>query len=307
MSERIQKALAASGIVSRRLAETWIAAGRVTVNGYLATLGQAIGPRDRVAIDGRAVRIDWREDRIARGVVYHRAPGEGIKEATDAGDESVFERLPKVHGGRWIAVSAMALGEGGLELFLSDGALVAALNKRSEEIPVEYSLRLRGAFDETRIEEILHVAAEDTEARGTIDLLEPAGGEGANRWARMVCRGLRPRDLKRIFERCGIELNRTLRTRFGPISMERALMRGRSRELTAAELQALGELAGMLKPVPKPEPRPASGKRTPRAGRPGRDDESQAPRAERPRSDRPRAPKKAGKPPAQPDDPRFRR
>lgn len=251
MTERLQKVLASSGIASRRQAESWIAAGRVTVNGRPAVTGQAVGPRDRVAIDGRQVRIDWRTDRPARGIVYHRAQGEGVKESVEAGDESVLERLPKVHGGRWIPVSAMSVAEGGLELFLTDGALVAALNKHTDTIPCEYSLRLRGQFDESRVGDVLAAATADGEVRGVVEQLEPVGGEGANRWARLVCRGVRPRDLKRIFEQCGIELNRTIRTRFGPIAMERGLARGRSRELTQVELRALAELAG-LQPAERP-------------------------------------------------------
>lgn len=243
--ERIQKVLAAAGIASRRQVESWISEARVTVNGHPAQAGQSIGPRDRVSIDGRKVRIDWQTDRAARGVIYHRAQGEGLKEAAEAGASSVLERLPKAHGGRWIPVSAMSLGEGGLEIFLTDGALVAALNKRADDIPCEYSLRLRGQFDETRVPDVLAAAAADAESRGAVELLECTGGEGANRWARIVCRGLRSRDFKRIFERCGIELNRTLRTRFGPIAMDRGLARGRSRELGEGELRALAELAGL--------------------------------------------------------------
>jgi 16S rRNA U516 pseudouridylate synthase RsuA-like enzyme len=59
------------------------------------------------------------------------------------------------------------------------------------------------------------------------------------------CLGLRPRDLKGLFERCGFEANRILRTRFGPVAMDRALARGRSRPLTDGELRALHDAAGI--------------------------------------------------------------
>jgi hypothetical protein len=71
----------------------------------------------------------------------------------------------------------------------------------------------------------------------------------------VVAVGLRPRDLRRIFERCGLEANRVLRTRFGPIVMDRALSRGRSRRLTEGELVALREAVGLAAPR-RPRGRP---------------------------------------------------
>jgi 23S rRNA pseudouridine2605 synthase len=89
----------------------------------------------------------------------------------------------------------------------------------------------------------------------------PAGGEGSNRWIQVTATGLRPRDLRQLFDSCGLEANRILRTRFGPVSMDRALARGRSRRLTDEELAALQDIAG-----PKPATAPASKP----ARRPGR-------------------------------------
>lgn len=268
--ERIQKVLSAQGIGSRREVEAWIEAGRLAVNGVPATPGQAIGPRDDVRLDGRRLRLRWDVELLPQGLVYHRPAREGMRAAVEGSERSTFERLPRPASGRWVPVSPMGLGEGGLELFVNDGALAASLMSGAERLSSEFSVRVRGEFDEQRIGEVVDAAARDPEATGRIDELEFAGGEAANRWARVVTTGLRPRDLKRIFERCGIEANRILRTRFGPISMERSLARGVSRKLTPGELAALADAAGVKLPRPGggDRPRRPAAKRASRPRRP---------------------------------------
>lgn len=268
--ERIQKVLSAQGIGSRREVEAWIEAGRIAVNGVTAVAGQAIGPRDDVRLDGRRLRLRWDVELLPQGLVYHRPAREGMRAAVEGSERSTFDRLPSPASGRWVPVSPMGLGEGGLELFVNDGALAASLMSGADRVSSEFSVRVRGEFDESRTGEIIEAAASDPESNGRIDELEFAGGEAANRWARVVTTGLRPRDLKRIFERCGIEANRILRTRFGPISMERSLARGVSRKLTTGELAALADAAGvkLQRPTGSDKPRRPPTKRPSRARRP---------------------------------------
>lgn len=256
--ERIQKVLAAHGIGSRRQVEGWIVAGRITVNGAPAQPGQPVGPRDDIRVDGRRLRIDWSDVSTVAGLVYHRPARERLHEAADDGGQASLERLPKPPGGRWIALSPLGVGEGGLELFVNDGSLAAAVMRGTEKLSSEFSVRIRGEFDESRVPEILAAAAADPDCPGRLETVEPSGGEAANRWASIVAVGLRPRDLRRIFERCGLEANRVLRTRFGPVVMDRALSRGRSRRLTEGELAALREAVGL------PAPRRKAGR--PRGG-----------------------------------------
>jgi 23S rRNA pseudouridine2605 synthase len=243
--ERIQKVLAAHGIGSRREVESWIAAGRIAVNGAPAEPGQPVGPRDDIRLDGRRLRIDWRDEGTVAALVYHRPAHERLREDADEAARSSLERLPRPPGGRWIPLSPLGVGEGGLELFVNDGALAAAIMRATDKLSSEFSVRVRGEFDESRIPEILAAAADDPDCQGRLELIEPTGGEAANRWARAVAVGLRPRDLRRIFERCGLEANRILRTRFGPIALDRRLSRGLSRRLTDGELAALREAAGL--------------------------------------------------------------
>lgn len=268
VTERIQKVLAAAGLGSRRQIEAWIASGRIEVNGEPAVPGQPIGPRDRVSLDGRPVRLRLDREPAHRAIIYHRPAGEPLAPDAERVESSSLERLPKIRGRRWLAVSPLSSADGGLELLLTDGTLHAALSRAATHWTQEYSLRLRGGFDEARIPGIVAAAADDAEAEGEIVELQSTGGEAANRWARVVVRGLRPRDLKRIFESRGIEVNRILRTRLGPLGMDRSVARGVHRTLTEGELEALRDAAGVPRSVASgvvPD-RPGRG-RAPSAGR----------------------------------------
>ena len=243
MRERIQKLLAARGIGSRRQVEAWIVAGRITVNGKPASPGQPVDARDDVRLDGRRLRLDRGEAGQHLGMIYHRPAQEDIRPGADGTTPSSIERLPKTAGRRWIPISPLAANDGGLELFVTDGRLAAALTRRGIAIPAEYSVRVRGVFDDATIFETLTAATGRAGLAGQMTGAMAAGGEGSNRWIQVTATGLRPRDLRQLFDSCGLEANRILRTRFGPVSMDRALARGRSRPLTDEELAALQEVA----------------------------------------------------------------
>jgi 23S rRNA pseudouridine2605 synthase len=154
-----------------------------------------------------------------------------------------MEKLPRAAGRRWVPVSPLPPRDGGLELFVTDGGLAAALTRRGASITSEYSLRVRGDFDDASIESRMKEAAARRGAKGEIRSVASAGGEGSNRWLQVEVAGLRPRDLREILADCGIEANRVMRTRYGPIAMGRALARGRSRSLTEGELESLRDSA----------------------------------------------------------------
>lgn len=256
MRDRIQKMLAGLGVGSRRQIEAWIAAGRITVNGKPARPGQPVGERDDVRLDGRRLRLGAAVSSRHAGLVYHRPPREDVRGTADGAARGSLERLPRAAGRRWIPISPLAANDGGLELFVTDGALAAALMRRSHEIASEYSVRVRGDFDESRIAGIVETVAAGTDTRGRLTAVEAAGGEGANRWVRISCVGLRPRDLKGIFDRGGFDVNRVIRTSLGPIAMDRALARGRSRRMTDGELRKLEDLAGSSRGPEDETPRP---------------------------------------------------
>ena len=243
MRERIQKVLAARGVGSRRQVEAWIAEGRISVNGKPAAPGQPIGERDDVRLDGRRLRLGRGEDSAHRGVAYHRPAQEGVRASARDTESSSLERLPKAGGRRWVPVNPLPPRDGGLEVFVTDGELAAALTRRSAAISSEYSVRVRGDFEESEVEARIQAAAEAAAFKGEIRSVAATGGEGSNRWLQIAVLGVRPRDLREVLAACGLEANRILRTRYGPIAMDRALARGRSRALTEGELTSLREAA----------------------------------------------------------------
>lgn len=243
MRERIQKVLSARGVGSRRQVEAWIAAGRITVNGKPAVPGQPVGERDDVRLDNRRLRLGRGAGKAHAGVAYHRPAQEGVRTDARGDAPSSIERLPRIGGRRWIPVSPLPPRDGGLEVFVTDGGLAAALTRRAAAIPGEYSVRVRGTFDESAIEAEIRAKAGVAGLPGEITSVTASGGEASNRWLQVEATGLRPRDLRQVLEACGLEANRILRTRYGPIAMDRALARGRSRALTDEELKSLQEAA----------------------------------------------------------------
>jgi len=269
VSERLQKVLAAAGVASRREAENWIRGGRVTVNDRPATLGQRVGADDRIAIDGRRVRLE----RAAPGdlvLIYHRPPGEALQTpaAETEAAASTYERLPSVRGRRWLPLSPLAPTDGGLELFTTDGALRAAASRAAAtSLPLSWAIRVNGEPTEELIASLTAAAA----AAATpfeIVAARIAGGEGRNRWFEFDTRGARGRDLRELLLAAGLEVSRIMRTRFGSMTMDRALSRGRHRELTPEERGALYAAVG-LGPSGAPAARkPTAGSRSAARSRP---------------------------------------
>lgn len=190
------------------------------------------------------MRLDNRRLRLGRGaglehagIAYHRPAQEDVRAGARGDAPSSIERLPKAGGRRWVPVSPLPPRDGGLEVFVTDGSLAAALTRRAATMPAAYGVRVRGAFDESGIEAALQAKA--TAMKGAITSVTATGGEASNRWLQVEVVGLRPRDLRDAFEALGLEANRILRTRYGPVAMERALARGRSRALTGDELSSL--------------------------------------------------------------------
>jgi 23S rRNA pseudouridine2605 synthase len=243
-AERLQKVLARAGLASRREAEVWIRAGRLTINGNPATLGARVTASDQVRLDGRLVRA---ASRVAGARVFlcHRSPGESLRtpegetaEGAPLPRPGLLERLPRRAGRRFMSISPMPRVDGGLELVTSDGALAARLQRGVHALTSEFSVRVRGELSPAQLAGILSGAL-DSGAHLAVQRCEAAGGEGANRWYALGTRGASGKEVRQLFERQGALVSRVLRTHLGPLALERILGRGRFRELTQEELAAL--------------------------------------------------------------------
>ncbi|HBC17307.1 MAG TPA: 23S rRNA pseudouridylate synthase B, partial [Alcanivorax sp.] len=122
-TEKLQKVLARAGLGSRRELEKWIADGRVSVNGAVATLGDRVGSEDTLRVDGRIIKVKAEEEIVQRVIMYHKPPGEVCSRNDPEGRATVFDNLPRLQGMRWVQVGRLDINTTGLLLFTTDGEL----------------------------------------------------------------------------------------------------------------------------------------------------------------------------------------
>ena len=234
--ERLQKVLAFSGWGSRREAETWIAEGRVTVNGKVAELGSRIKQGDEVRVDDKRVNLRW-ADRLPRIVIYHKQEGELVTRDDPQGRTTVFERLPKLASSKWIAIGRLDFNTSGLLLFTTSGDLANYMTHPSFEIEREYAVRVMGEITPEQMNEMTKgIQLEDGEAH--FDFIEDQGGEGINHWYRVILREGRNREVRRMFEHYELTVSRLMRVRFGMFGLPARLKRGQFYELNETEVLA---------------------------------------------------------------------
>lgn len=247
-SERLHKVLAQAGIGSRREMEEWIAAGRISVNGVTAQVGQSIVPTDKVKIGGRLVNVRFTTTKTPRVVIYHKPEGEIVSRDDPDGRPSVFSALPRIRSGRWIAVGRLDFNTSGLLIFTTSGELANKLMHPSSELVRDYAVRVLGVLSMEAQQDLLSgIQLEDGLA--SFNSLQEAGGEGANHWYRVTLNEGRNREVRRMFEAVGCTVSRLIRVRYGPISLPPQLKRGRVRELNEAEVKVfMRDLEKMIKP-----------------------------------------------------------
>ncbi len=237
---KLHKLLADAGLGSRREMEELIIAGRVSVNGQPAHVGQRIGPGDQIRVNGRPIRRPAQQ-LPARVLLYHKPTGEISTRDDPAGRSTVFSRLPRMKGARWISVGRLDYNTEGLLIFTTSGDVANRLMHPRYGWEREYAVRILGRVDEQAREALLTgVTLDDGPAR--FSALEDLGGEGANAWYRVVIAEGRNREVRRMFDTVHLTVSRLVRLRFGPIALPRGLARGRWVELLPAEVATLQRL-----------------------------------------------------------------
>jgi 23S rRNA pseudouridine2605 synthase len=244
VTERLQKVLAGAGVGSRREVEEWIKAGRITINGNVATLGQKVSGREKILIDGRPVPALRKTRPSPRVLLYHKPSGEVCTRSDPEGRPTVFDRLPPMQGSRWINVGRLDLATSGLLLLTTDGSLANALMHPSREIEREYAVRVQGTVSDAILERIrAGIPLDDGVAK--FDSVERTGGDGSNQWFSVVVSEGRNRLVRRVWEAVECRVSRLIRVRYGPVELSRSLRPGHHRLLKEKELEALYEAAGL--------------------------------------------------------------
>jgi 23S rRNA pseudouridine2605 synthase len=236
--------MANAGLGSRREIETWIEAGEIAVNGRKATLGQKITPDDEVRRLGRRIQLPRAAEVPTRVLLLRKHAGHLVTRRDPEGRDTVFQGLPRLSHGRWIAVGRLDINTSGLLLLTTDGELAKRLMHPRYRIEREYAVRVLGEVTPAILRRLQEgVELEDGPAH--FERIADGGGEGANRWYNVVLREGRNRIVRRLWESQGLKVSRLIRVRFGPYSIPTGTKAGSYYELTEKEMRPLLELVGM--------------------------------------------------------------
>ena len=274
---KLHKVLAEAGLGSRRDMEDLIVAGRVSVNGEPAHIGQRILPTDAVRINGKLIQRRVNSSKPPRVLVYHKPAGEIVSHDDPEGRPSVFDRLPTMKTGKWLAVGRLDFNTEGLLLFTTSGDLANRLMHPRYNIDREYAVRTLGELEEGMRQKLL-AGVELEDGLAQFSKIADGGGEGINKWYRVVIGEGRNREVRRMFEAVGLTVSRLIRTRYGAMTLPSGLKRGRWEELEENDVRnfmaafgiekkggAGGDSKGKGKGGQQPDPRRSDGNRIDRA------------------------------------------
>ena len=251
MSEKLQKMLAGAGLGSRRELEKWIVAGRVSVNGSTATLGDRAEASDRIMVDGRVIKTN--RDEIPRVLMYSKPEGEVSTTSDPDGRPTVFEVLTKINSGRWIAIGRLDINTSGLLLFTNYGELANRLMHPSYEIKREYLARIHGDVDQKMLNNLMDgVVLDDGLAKfQTVKAQHhrnPEERTSSNQWFRCILAEGKTREVRRLWESQDVEVSRLKRISYGPIELPSFIRRSEFIELEPKQVASLFKAVDLRAP-----------------------------------------------------------
>jgi 23S rRNA pseudouridine2605 synthase len=246
-TQRLHKLMALAGLGSRRDMEELVVSGRVTVNGEPAKQGQGVTQYDMVRLDNRHIKLPF-EAELPQVLIYHKPEGEIVSQDDPEGRASVFDKLPRIKQGKWIAIGRLDMNTSGLLIFTNSGELANRFMHPRYEVEREYAVRIFGELTEGQLLTLTQgIELEDGPAK--FDSISPQGGEGANHWYQVVIREGRNREVRRLFEAFQLPVSRLMRVRFGPVNLPPRVKRGTMLKLEQKQVVDLLEWAGL--DVPK--------------------------------------------------------
>jgi len=222
--------------------EQWIDDGRVSVDGSKANLGARVARHQVIRVDGKLIE-PARKLPQRRLLMYHKPEGEICTRSDPGSRPTVFDHLPSLATGRWVAVGRLDLNTSGLLFFTTDGELANTLMHPRFEIEREYAVRVLGEVKPEILKRLCKgVVLDDGPAR--FESVQHTGGDGANQWYRVVLKEGRNREVRRLWESAGVTVSRLVRIRFGPIELPRSLRVGKWQELDEYSIEKLAGTKG---------------------------------------------------------------
>lgn len=240
---KLHKVLADAGLGSRRDMEELIIAGRVSVNGEPAHIGQRILPTDQVRINGKLLQRKVAKS-LPKVMLYHKPAGEIVSRDDPEKRASVFDNLPLLKNSKWLAVGRLDFNTEGLLLFTNNGDLANRLMHPRYNIEREYAVRTLGELEEGMRQKLL-TGVDLGDGIGQFSSIADGGGEGINKWYRVTIGEGRNREVRRMFEAVGLTVSRLIRTRYGVITLPKNLKRGRWDALEDNVVRNLLRLSGL--------------------------------------------------------------
>jgi 23S rRNA pseudouridine2605 synthase len=242
-TQRLHKLLALAGLGSRREMEKLIESGRVTVNGQIAQVGAAVTSEDVVRVDSRPVRLPFNPE-LPQVLIYHKPDDEIVSADDPEGRATVFDKLPRIKGAKWIAIGRLDINTSGLLIFTTSGELANRFMHPRYEVEREYAVRVFGELTEEQMQ-MLTQGIELEDGPAAFDSIVAQGGEGANHWYQVILREGRNREVRRLFEAFQLPVSRLMRVRFGPVSLPSRVKRGTMLKLEPKQVVELMEWAGL--------------------------------------------------------------
>jgi 23S rRNA pseudouridine2605 synthase len=242
-TERLQKVMAAAGLGSRRALEKQIAEDKVRVNGEIAEVGRNISVGDTISFEAKS----WKVVSVPvqhRTLIYNKPEGEVTSRSDPQGRPTVFDRLPRVKDGRWIAIGRLDINTTGLLLLTTDGQFAHAMMHPSSNVDREYACRIRGQASLEQIKQLKEGVELDDGPASFSDIQE-AGGSGENNWYHVTIMEGRNREVRRLWKAVGLMVSRLKRVRYGAAFLPKRLLVGKCSEISAADHAILREDIGL--------------------------------------------------------------
>jgi 23S rRNA pseudouridine2605 synthase len=243
-SIKLQKVLSDAGVGSRRDMEELIISGRVSVNGMPAHIGQRINDDDMVRVNGKILQRKRLTPAVPRVVIYHKPAGEIVSHDDPEGRPTVFDKLPFTRKGKWLAIGRLDFNTEGLLILTTSGDLANRLMHPRYGHDREYAVRVLGDVTDEQMD-LLKSGIKLDDGMAQFSTIERIGGEGANRWLRVIIGEGRNREVRRMFDAIGLTVSRLIRVRFGAIVLPSQLKRGRWQEWEKTQVQQLMTQLGL--------------------------------------------------------------